>query len=309
MSSRWSIMIKWTCFVKSENIENSFNMHCKNRSKVNDNIKLFLRSKFGEYYIWVIVSGSSSPLLTTWEVNSLWGDKVGKDWLGDSILHHQDQTVCTLFHLHFDGSASRSKETIIPRHDWDLRTTLKLFAAFPLVSLGSTPPLDTSCTPWPKMCMPCQHMVLNFPRRWTWQVRHCQHLSEPLRPPCRHRPLHVQTRLAQSPAPPPMEPLCKDSKCWIHHMGPTLFLPTVLRVLQAYSAWCSALSRGSPPTEVRRRPVPRLPRPQDEESIFRMQWNTSLNPCDGFPHRCHMHTSFAVWRIHLPLSITPDTAS
>ena len=76
-------------------------------------------------------------LFTAWEVNSFCGD-----WYG-----------------------SGSKEAIIPRYDSDLRTVLKLIAAFPLVSLFSTTPLDTSCTPCPKTCMPCQHMVLNFPGR------------------------------------------------------------------------------------------------------------------------------------------------
>ena len=38
------------------------------------------------------------------------------------------------------------------------------------------------------------------------QIRHRWRLSEPLRLPCRHRPVHVQTRFAQPPAPPPLVP-------------------------------------------------------------------------------------------------------
>ena len=53
--------------------------------------------------------------------------------------------------------------------------------------------------------------------------------------------------------------------------------------------------KGLPPTEIRRRPVLRFPRPQDEASIFfRMQWNTSLISCDGFSRRCH--TCTRVWQ-------------
>ena len=55
------------------------------------------------------------------------------------------------------------------------------------------------------------------------QIRHRWRLSEPLRLPCRHRPFHVQTRLAQPPTPPPLVPLHQDSKCSAHQMDPILF--------------------------------------------------------------------------------------
>ena len=71
---------------------------------------------------------------------------------------------------------------------------------------------------------------------------------------------------------------------------PNSFLQTVLRVVQAWSAWFSALSRGSPPTEIRRWHVLRFPRPQDKHYIFRMQQDASLNPCDGLSHRGHTCT-------------------
>ena len=99
--------------------------------------------------------------------------------------------------------------------------------------------------------------------------------------------------------------------------GPnSFFLSTVLRVLQAYSAWCSALSRCSPPTEIRRRSVLRFPRSQDEDPIFPMQRYASLNLHDSLSHR--RDTGTRVWQYEgsnfvedtmLPFSITPDTAS
>ena len=49
------------------------------------------------------------------------------------------------------------------------------------------------------------------------------------------------------------------------------------RVVQADSAWCSILSRSSLPTETRRRFVLWFPRPQDEDSFYRMQQYKSLN--------------------------------
>ena len=65
-------------------------------------------------------------------------------------------------------------------------------------------------------------------------------------------------------------------------------------MVQAYSAWYSALPRGSPPTEIRRRHVLRFPRPQDEYFFFRMQRDASLNPCNGLFHRGH--TCTRVWQ-------------
>ena len=72
-------------------------------------------------------------------------------------------------------------------------------------------------------------------------------------------------------------------------------------MVQACSAWCSALSRSSPATEIRRRPVLRFPRPQDEDSIFRMQRCASMNPCGGLSHR--RHTCTQVWRYEGSTSI------
>ena len=82
---------------------------------------------------------------------------------------------------------------------------------------------------------------------------------------------------------------------------PKSFLSMVLRVVQTHSAWYSALSRGSPPTEIRRRPNLRFPRPQDEYAIFRMQRSANLNPCDGLSHRGH--TCTRVWQYEGSASI------
>ena len=49
------------------------------------------------------------------------------------------------------------------------------------------------------------------------------------------------------------------------------------------------LYKGLPPAEIRRRFVLR-----PEDSISRMQRNTSLNPCGGLSHRCH--TGTLVWQ-------------
>ena len=116
--------------------------------------------------------------------------------------------------------------------------------------------------PWTLDLTGCSDVVLEL-RHHRW-IRRRWPLSEPLRLPCQHRPLHVQTRLAQ-PTTPPLVPSTQDSIA--HQMDPILFLLTVLRVVQAYSAWCSALSRGSPPAETRRRHVIRFPRSQDKYSI------------------------------------------
>ena len=130
-----------------------------------------------------------------------------------------------------------------------------------------------------------------------------------------HRPLPLQARSALPLARPLLPPL-QDLQCSAHQLYPTLLLLTDVRVVQDYSAWCSAVSRGSPPTETRRRFVLKFPRSQDEDSIFRMQRDAPLNPCDRLSHRSH--TSTLAWQSKgsapskttmLPLSITPDTAS
>ena len=84
---------------------------------------------------------------SAWKVDSFRGNQMSKNRLGHSIVHHQDRTVSTLFYLSFTDSIPGSKETVIPRRDWDLRTIFKFLAAFSLVSVGSTSLLDTSCTP------------------------------------------------------------------------------------------------------------------------------------------------------------------
>ena len=133
--------------------------------------------------------------------------------------------------------------------------------------------------------MPCQDVIFNFSGRW---IRR----AEPLRLfPCRH-----VWRLKRS-AP---------------RLYPTLFLSTVSRVGQAHSAWCSALSRGSP-TEIRRRSSFKFPSPQEKLSNFRSQRDASLNPCDS------LSATSAQWpglkdplpskTTMLPLSMIPDTAS
>ena len=55
------------------------------------------------------------------------------------------------------------------------------------------------------------------------QIRHRWRLSEPLRLPCRHRPLHVQTRLAQPPTPPPLVPLSPRFEVLSSSNGPNSF--------------------------------------------------------------------------------------
>ena len=60
---------------------------------------------------------------------------------------------------------------------------------------------------------------VRHPRR----IRHRWRLSEPLRLPCQHRPLHVQTRLAQPPALS-LVPPTKDSKSSGNQMDPILLL-------------------------------------------------------------------------------------
>ena len=45
--------------------------------------------------------------------------------LGHSILHHQNRTVSTLFHLRFSGTVSGSNEAVIPRYDWDFRASFE----------------------------------------------------------------------------------------------------------------------------------------------------------------------------------------
>ena len=68
----------------------------------------------------------------------------------------------------------------------------------------------------------------------------------------------------------------------------------VLRVGQAHSAWCSALSWDSEATEIRRRSFLRFPCPQDRHSILRIQRVASMNPCDSLSQKTH--TSTLAWR-------------
>ena len=77
-------------------------------------------------------------------------------------------------------------------------------------------------------------------------------------------------------------PRPQDSKCPASQLYPTFVLSAVSRVVQASLAWCSALSRG--------RSFFRLPSPQANHSIVRMQRDASLNPCDSPSHRCHTST-------------------
>ena len=229
-------------------------------------------------------------------------------------MHYQDWTVSTVFHFSFTGSIPGSKEAIgllpgVSRLDLALEhklhnTTENLHA------LSAHAPqfhhtLDLTG------CSVVEVREVRHPRR----IRHRWRLFEPLRLPYQHRPLHVQTRLAQPPAQP-LAPPTQDSKCSAHQTGPILFLSTVSQMVQAHSAWCSALSTGSPPTETLRRFVFRFPRSQDEDSIFRMQRCASLNPVmvfltDATP--AHVFVSvkdpLPSKTTMLPLSITPDTAS
>ena len=89
-----------------------------------------------------------------------------KNRLGHTIVHHQNRAVTTLFDFSFTGTILGSKEAVVPRHNRNLRAIFKLLAAISLVSLGSTTPLDTSCTLRSETRKPRQHMVLDFPGRW-----------------------------------------------------------------------------------------------------------------------------------------------
>ena len=99
----------------------------------------------------------------------------------------------------------------------------------------------------------------------------------PLRIPCRHRPLHVQTRLARPPAPPPPGTSDPGFQVLNSPNGPISFsfngltggTGSLSLVLDPFIC--------SPPTGIRRRPVLRFPRPQDEYSIFCMQRHASSN--------------------------------
>ena len=174
--------------------------------------------------------------------------------------------------------------------------------------------------------MPCQDMVLNFLGRWIRRafptsgfsnfvtlnrfgvagapLSHFSHVQI-VRSTCRHfwrlRPrlwyLRFGIRCAQL------------TDC-------SQFFSTVLRVVQAHSAWYSALSRGFPPTEIRRRPVLKFPRPQDEDSIFAcsgmrctpvIAFLTDATPAHEFGSMKDPLPSSKTTM--LPLSITPDTAS
>ena len=232
-----------------------------------------------------------------------------KNRLGNSIMHHQDWTVSSLFHLSFTDSIPGSKETVIPRHDWDLRTIFKLLAAFSLVSLGSASPLDTSCTPRSETCMPRQHMVLNFPGRWiSWAVPtsgfsnfvtldrfgvtdaplSVSHVNI-VRSSCRHvwffrpRPSNLHSGIRSAPL----------TNCTQFYFS---------QLVQANSASYSALSRGSPPTEIHRRRVLGFPRSKDKYFIFCVQWNACLHTCDGLSHRCHICTR--AWQYERSTSVS-----
>ena len=110
--------------------------------------------------------------------------------------------------------------------------------------------------------------------------------------------------LAQPPAPPPLVPLLQGSKCSIHQMDPILFF-------QRSCGW----SRLTEPAARSFQGAPRRLKPVDGLSsgshvrktktpFFACSWHASLNPCDGFPHRCH--TNIRTWQTKTTMSITPD---
>ena len=209
-------------------------------------------------------------------------------------------------HLSFTDSTPRPKETVIPRHDWDLRAIFKLLATFSVVSLGSASPLDTSCTPRSETCMPCQDMVLNFPGRWIRRAVPTSGFSHFVTlnnfgvagAPLSHFVSHVNIVRSSCTHVWRLRP-----RLWYLRFGTRsaqLTDCTQFFFFQRSYGWSRltqpgtrALSRGSPPTEIRRRPVLRFPRAQDEYSIFRMQWCASLHPCDRLSHRCD--TGTRVW--------------
>ena len=137
-----------------------------------------------------------------------------------------------------------------------------------VLSLGSASPLDRSCAPRSETRTPRQHMLLKWPGRW---IRRAVPTSGFLNfinldrfgvaeAPLSHFVTHVN--IARSSCkhvwrlwPPSLVPPFSHTKSPTHQLYPILFLSTVLRVVQAYSAWYS------PPTDIHRRPVLSLARP------------------------------------------------
>ena len=153
-------------------------------------------------------------------------------------MHYQDRTVSTLFHISFTGSIHIFKGAIIPRDDWeasnhspapcgllpgvcrlDLALARRLHTTIGKLHARSAHDLRF---PWTLDLTGCSDVVVLEFRHRRW-IRRRWRLCEPRRLPCQHRPLHVQTRLAQPPAPPLVRST-KDSKCSAHQMDPTLFL-------------------------------------------------------------------------------------
>ena len=172
-------------------------------------------------------------------------------------------------------------------------------------------------------------MIFNFSGRWIRRAvpssrfsnfievdgfRVAERHSETRRLPCWHRPAPLAHTFGASgttcgTSAPGFEVLSSQTV-------PNAFSLIVLLVVQAHSAWCSARSRGSPPTEIRRRFVLSFPRPQDKHSIFRMQRDAPLNPCDSLlTEATPTHWPGSIKdpvpskTTMLPLSIIPETAS
>ena len=160
------------------------------------------------------------------------------------MTYHQNWTVCTLFHLRFTASVSGSKETTTHDSTGTFEPSSIFLRPSPWCLSARPRPWTQAAHRGPQFlgtldligCSVVKVHEVRHPR----QIRHRWRLSEPLRLPCQHRPIHMQTRLAQ----PPALPLVEGSKCSDHQMDPILFLFTVSRVVQGHSPWCSALSRG-----------------------------------------------------------------
>ena len=88
----------------------------------------------------------------------------------------------------------------------------------------------------------------------------------------------------------PSMPQLQDSKCPVRQLYPTFVLPTVLRVVHAYSAGCSAFFKELPADwnpSAKLLQAPKSARQTLHSS--HMQRDVSLNPCGGF-YRSHTST-------------------
>ena len=191
--------------------------------------------------------------LAAWEIHSFGRNQVSKNRpstpSSPSTVHHQNGTVSALFNLHLTDPISGSKETTIPRQNWDLLAVLSFLAALRLASLGSTSPLHKGHTQRSKACTPCQHVI----RRAAPASRFSNFIATDgfniTRAPLSHLvsevwnpPYTWQAHLALLVLP--LMPRPQDSKCPAGQLYPTFVLSAVSRVVQASLARCSAPFEG-----------------------------------------------------------------